>query len=249
NFGVLFCDIRGFSQKSETMSAVENFSFVNQVFGVAGPIIREYDGFIDKYIGDAVMALFPDVTRSVRAGIKLYNALTQDEATRILFDGEPIAVGVGIHTGTTMIGIVGEHMRLSGTVISDTVNLASRLEGITKYYKTGMVISKDVAEQLSASDYTLRWLGAVKAAGLRKSCEIYEVLECLPPDVLQKRLETRSLFERSLHDFHAGNVAQALAGFSQVLAQDAADTAARMYAEYIASAECTTHSYIAFSDK
>ena len=249
NFAVLFCDIRGFSEKSEHMSAVENFGFVNHVFGVAGPIIRKYDGFIDKYIGDSVMALFPDVAQSVSAGIELYNTLVLNDDTGIKFEGEPINVGVGIHTGTTMIGIVGEHMRLSGTVISDTVNLASRLEGITKYYKTGMIISSDVVEKLPGSAYEIRCLGTVKAAGLTISCEIYEALECLPPDEKQKRLETKAIFERSLRDFHAGNVAEASSGLAEVIASDPGDAAARMYAEYIASQECVSHSYISFSEK
>ena len=249
NFAILFCDIRGFSQKSEQMSAVENFGFVNRVFGVAGPIIRKYDGFIDKYIGDSVMALFPDIGQSVSAGIELYTALTQAEDTCVTFDGEPINIGVGIHSGTTMIGIVGEHMRLSGTVISDTVNLASRLEGITKHYKTGMIISSEVANNLPDRGSEMRWLGVVKAVGLSKPCGVYEVLKCLPPSVQQKRLETKTIFERSLHDFHAGNIAEASLGFAEVIARDPEDTAARIYAEYIASPECMSYSYIAFSEK
>lgn len=249
NFAVLFCDIRGFSKKSEQMSAVENFTFVNRVFGVTGPIIRKYDGFIDKYIGDAVMALFPVVGQSVSAGIELYNALVHDEDSRVTFDGEPINIGIGIHSGTTMIGIVGEHMRLSGTVISDTVNLASRLEGITKHYKTGMVISGEVAKALPECGHTMRWLGLVKAAGLSKPCEVYEVLGCLPQNAQHKRLETKTLFEKSLHDFHTGKAVEASAGFAEVLASDPEDTAARMYAEYIASPECRSHAYIAFSEK
>ena len=249
HFAVLFCDIRGFSQKSEQMSAVENFRFVNRIFGVAGPLIRKYDGFIDKYIGDAVMALFPDVSQAVSAGIELYTALVQNEETCVTFHGEPINIGIGIHSGTTMIGIVGEHMRLSGTVISDTVNLASRLEGITKHYKTGMVVSSDVAENLPDRGRELRWLGLVKAAGLSKPCGVYEVLACLPPDARQKRLATRTRFEKSLHDFHAGKVAEASAGFAEVLASDPEDTAARMYAEYITSPQCLSCAYIAFSEK
>jgi hypothetical protein len=140
-------------------------------------------------------------------------------------------------------------MRLSGTVISDTVNLASRLEGITKYYKTGMIISHEAAKQLSDSGHETRWLGLVKAAGLSKPCGVYEVLECLLPNAKQKRLETKTRFERSLHDFHAGKIAEASAGFAEVTASDPEDTAARMYAEYIASPACASHAYIAFSEK
>jgi hypothetical protein len=112
-----------------------------------------------------------------------------------------------------------------------------------------MIISDDVVKKLPGRGHEIRWLGAVKAAGLTKPCEIYEVLDCLLPNAKQKRLETKTIFERSLRDFHAGNIADASAGLAEIMANDPEDTAARIYAEYIVSPECKLHSYIAFSEK
>jgi hypothetical protein len=111
-----------------------------------------------------------------------------------------------------------------------------------------MIISSEVAKHVP-DGFAMRWLGLVKAAGLSKPCGMHEVLECLPPDAKQKRLETKTIFETSLHDFHAGKLAEARAGFAEILASDPEDTAARIYAEYIASQECMSYAYIAFTEK
>ena len=131
---VLFTDIRSFSINSEMMTAKENFAFANTIYGKAGPVIREHNGFIDKYIGDAVMALFENADDAVAAGIDLYRTIVHDPETARELKVSDINIGIGIHTGMAMIGIVGESERLSGTVISDTVNLSSRLESLTKQY-------------------------------------------------------------------------------------------------------------------
>lgn len=231
---VLFFDIRAFSKKSEMMTTSENFSFVNAITETAGPIIRKYSGFVDKYIGDAVMALFTDAKSAVDAGIELYQSIVLDRGT-FQFGGEEIRIGIGIHSGMSMLGIIGEQERLSSTVISDTVNLASRLESLTKQYATGMIISKDTLDRLSdAEEYNLRFLGMVQVAGVNEIKALYEVLDCLDDRERMARTNTKDVFENGVKKLHLGNCEGALQCFRQVAGANPND---KCIAKYIALAE------------
>ena len=122
---ILFSDIRSFTTLSESMSPDENFAFINAYLEHVGPVIRDHDGFIDKYIGDAIMALFISADDALRAGLSMLDALEQFNAGRRATGRQPIAIGIGINTGSLMLGTIGERHRMDGTVISDAVNLAA----------------------------------------------------------------------------------------------------------------------------
>ncbi len=128
---MLFADIRNFTTLSEKMSPEETFRFLNACLSRIGPHIRANRGFVDKYIGDAIMALFPESPAdAVRAALAMqrevqaYNAKTQGKT--------PLAIGLGIHVGQVMMGTIGEEQRFEATVISDAVNLTARIETLTK---------------------------------------------------------------------------------------------------------------------
>lgn len=149
---ILFSDIRDFTTLSEKMTPDENFKFINMYLSRMGPIIRAYDGFIDKYIGDAVMALFERPDDGVRAGFKMLETVNTYNETRREAGRDPIGIGVGLNTGSLMLGTIGEEHRVDGTVISDAVNLASRVEGLTKSYKEPLLITEAVYESLERPD-------------------------------------------------------------------------------------------------
>ncbi len=131
---ILFSDIRSFTTLSEGMTPDENFAFINAYLERMGPVIRDHNGFIDKYIGDAIMALFGNADDAVRAGLAMLGALDGFNDDRRAAGLKPIAFGVGINTGLLMLGTIGEKDRMDGTVISDAVNLAARIESLTKDY-------------------------------------------------------------------------------------------------------------------
>jgi class 3 adenylate cyclase len=231
---VLFTDIRSFSINSEMMTAKENFAFANTIYGKAGPVIREHNGFIDKYIGDAVMALFENADDAVAAGIDLYKTIVHDPETARELNVSDINIGIGIHTGMAMIGIVGESERLSGTVISDTVNLSSRLESLTKQYKTAMLVSKDTVDRLSSpEDLSLRYLGMIQVAGVNEVKAVYEVLDCLKDDVKDARSGNASEFRESLRLFQLGRHDDALKALEKIASEGRNDYVTDMYADYI----------------
>lgn len=231
---VLFCDIRSFSLNSEMMTAKENFEFVNVIYGKAGPIIRKHGGFVDKYIGDAVMALFENADDAVAAGIEIYEAIVINPSTREELKARSINIGIGIHSGMARIGIVGEDERLSGTVISNTVNLSSRLESLTKQYKTAMIISKETLDRMSNPDsLNVRYLGMVQVAGVNEVEALYEVLDCLDKADKEKRSKNLREFRDAIREFHLGNIANAYDLMHNIAEANREDPVPAMYEEYI----------------
>ena len=236
-FTVLFCDIRSFSLNSEMLTAKENFEFVNIIYGIAGPIIRRHNGFVDKYIGDAVMALFESADDAVRAGIELYRAIVQDASTAQRLHVSEINIGIGIHTGMARIGIVGETERLSGTVISDTVNLSSRLESLTKTYHTAMLLSKETLDKMEHPEAVqTRYLGMVQVAGVKEVRSLYEVLDCLDEKSREVRGENAPTLREAIRLFHSGDLRRA-EELLRPIGQSDADPVAALYLEYISHSE------------
>lgn len=234
DLSILFCDIRAFSLNSEMMTAKESFEFVNRIYGKAGPIIRKHNGFVDKYIGDAVMALFESADDAVAAGIELYHAIVLAPDAEKEFGISSVKVGIGIHSGMARIGIVGEEERMSGTVISNTVNLSSRMESLTKQYGAGMIISKETLDRMEDPDsLSTRYLGMVQVAGVNEVAGLYEVLACQEDEKRSKREQSKAQFREAVRAFHSGEVQQSLEMFRKLAAQDPDDKAAQLYAEHI----------------
>ncbi len=231
---VLFCDIRSFSINSEVMTAKENFEFVNIIYGIAGPIIRENGGFVDKYIGDAVMALFENADDAVKSGIEIYRSIVLDPHTAERLGVSDINIGIGIHSGMAQIGIVGESERLSGTVISDTVNLSSRLESLTKQYRTAMLVSKDTVDRMTDPDsLDLRYLGIIQVAGVNEVKAVYEVLDCMPDEERAKRHANSRTLREAIRLFHLGRRKETLDMLRTLTASGGGDHVTDMYYDFV----------------
>ncbi len=228
---VMFLDIRQFSKLSESMSPKENFDFLNEYFGTVNPIIRKHCGFIDKYIGDAVMALFanhPD--DALFAGIDLLKELEHYNNKRKTTFRNPISIGIGVHYGPLMLGTLGNEERMEGTVIADSVNLASRLESITKIFSVGMITSQD--SLLTARDprqFAFRSLGRVRPAGFSRFLNIVEVFNGDSPHAREMKLKTIERHEDALRAFQAGQWNSAIDGWKKILDEHPADKVAALY--------------------
>ncbi|TGK07977.1 adenylate/guanylate cyclase domain-containing protein [Leptospira semungkisensis] len=175
---ILFSDIRSFTQLSEKMTPKDNFDFLNSYMRRMGPIIRKHGGFIDKYLGDGIMALFPNVPdQALEAAMEMLRELEALNESRADRNYEPIKIGIGLHTGTLMLGTIGEEERMDGTVISDAVNLASRIEGLTKEFHANLLLSENTYRKLkNRKKYSFKKLGKVKVKGKTNSSEVYEVV-------------------------------------------------------------------------
>ena len=228
---ILFTDIRDFTSLSEQMTPEENFEFINSFLRDAGPVISKHKGFIDKYIGDSIMALFPQSANdALNAAIEMKKHLIKYNESHIKLNQQPIRIGIGIHTGKLMLGTVGEKNRMDGTVISDAVNLASRIESLCKRYGTSLIISEQTFGRLENSeDYIFRILDQVTVKGKKNSVSLFEVFDGDPPELLDLNKSTRKDFESGLFSFIDKDFNKAQKFFQKVLKVNTNDTAAKLY--------------------
>ena len=235
---VLFSDIRSFTSLSERMSPEENFNFINGYLSRVSPVIRNYNGFIDKYIGDAVMALFPEkANHALNAAIEMQKQVYLYNSHRHNSGYEPIAIGIGLHKGSLILGTVGESQRMDTTVIADTVNLASRLESLTKIYGTEILISKPTLTDLDNRDnYHYRCLGRVKVKGKSEPVEIFEVYDANPEDLIAFKSDTTPRFEEAVAYYVEEDFAQAQQIFQELLESNDQDRVVQLYIERCAKA-------------
>ncbi len=226
---ILFADIWGFTSLSEQMTPQENFNFINAYLGRLGPVVRAHGGFIDKYVGDAIMALFPTgANDAVCAAISMLKALKEYNQTRRRQNRRPIWIGIGLHTGQVMLGTVGEAERMEGTVISDAVNVAERLEGLTKMYGASIVISQQTWDRLpDPLKDASRFLSRIQIEGKQETISIHEILDGDPKAAF--KLETKADFERGLRLYYDKEFARANVKFNRVLEQNPEDKTARFY--------------------
>ncbi|HEY9613498.1 response regulator [Allocoleopsis sp.] len=228
---ILFCDIRDFTALSEGMSPQENFKFINSYLSRFSPIIRAHNGFIDKYIGDAIMALFPESVHEAVAGavemqkqVMIYNQHRQKQRY------VPITIGIGLHTGSLMLGTIGEEQRMESTVIADAVNLASRLEGLTKLYGAGILMSGQTLSYLDASHkHSYRFVDRVKVKGKQAPVSVFEVYDGDESQLLQLKTQTKSNFEQAIILYFQQQFAQAQEIFHEILQINPHDKAALLY--------------------
>lgn len=195
------------------------------------PLIRQNGGFIDKFIGDAIMALFPGgPDDAVRTALKMTSELKKLNEERKVQGLDPIYTGTGIHTGDLMLGIIGEEQRMEGTVISDVVNTASRLEGLTKLFDNSIIISSQVKDSMSASEELhFRYLGKTRVKGKNSILEVFGIVEGDNDEQIQLELKTSDSFENGLREFYNKNFTNASVHFNEVLQKNPKDRAASIF--------------------
>jgi len=199
---VLFSDVRGFTNLSEGMNPQELAALMNEFLTPITKIIHENRGTIDKYMGDAVMAFWgapiddPKHARhALQAGLDMIERIyaLRDE---FLDRGWPeIRIGVGINTGAMSVGNMGSEFRMAYTVMGDTVNLGSRLEGLTRVYEVDVIVSETVKE--AVPEYVYRELDRVKVKGKDEPVTIYEPL-AIKEEVSQDELDELKLYAQAL---------------------------------------------------
>lgn len=230
---VLFSDIRSFTRLSESMTPEQNFNFVNSYLQRMSPIIQNRGGFIDKFIGDGIMALFENqVAAAFDAGIDMQVYLKEYNRQRARYSYPPIEIGVGVHSGNLMLGTIGSETRMDGTVISDAVNLAARLESLTKAYGVKITTSRETLAAIHTSGiYHARFIDRVVVVGKTKPVDVFEIMNSDEPEILAKKLDTLQQFDAALASYYQQHFDEAKFIFEQILAVNPSDRVARIYLE------------------
>ena len=186
---ILMSDIRSFTSITEKMAPQELVDSLNRYFGKMVDVIDHYGGMTDKYIGDAIMALFgapekkeDDVLQSVYAGLEMLTALDEFNKEQEHLGIRPFKIGIGIHYGGVTAGNIGSEKKMDYTVIGEPVNMASRLEGLTKYYGTPLVISETVRRRIEGK-IEARLLDKVLVKGSSMPMPIYSVTSELTSEI------------------------------------------------------------------
>ncbi len=228
---VLFSDIRDFTTLSESMTPEDNFKFINSYLSRMEPAISQHSGFIDKYIGDSIMALFSgEADNAVKAGISMLHRLFDYNQYRVKCGFATIKNGIGINTGSLMLGTVGGQNRMDGTVISDAVNLASRVEGLTKNYGVALLITEQTYSRLIHRDrYAIRRIDRVKVKGKSEEVTVYEVFDADSLEIKAGKLATLDLFIEALSRFDDEDFLAAARLFAYCLNQNPGDRVAHIY--------------------
>jgi two-component system sensor histidine kinase ChiS len=228
---VMFADIRGWTSLSESMSPQENFNFINAYLRRVSPVIKQHNGFIDQYYGDGVMALFPvSPDDAMMAGIAMHAGVVEYNKEREKEGFRPIGIGVGLHTGDLMLGIIGSEDRMQGAVVADAVNLAARLEGLTRIYGSSITLSEPTLSHLKEPDkYNHRFVDKVQVKGKREPVSVHEVFDGDPQPVVELKEQTKARFEEGLRLYYERKFSESSVQFNQVLEKNPEDKAARIY--------------------
>ncbi|NUN70139.1 MAG: adenylate/guanylate cyclase domain-containing protein [Bacteroidetes bacterium] len=234
---IMFSDIEGFTTISESKRPKELVAFLNSYFSMANDVFFKYDGTIDKFIGDAVMVQFgiplknPDhrilAVRAAYEFSRTVAAMTAEAKAK----GEPVfSTRIGINSGPMVAGYIGGRSKKEYTVIGDTVNLASRLEGVNKYYGTSLMISEATADDRVIDEFLLREMDTMRVKGKNLPIRIYEVV-CRRQEATEQRLKMVQTFEAGLKLYREQQWTDAVSLFRTAEKLGPDDPASRMYIE------------------
>ena len=228
---VLLSDIRNFTRMSEAISPGEAFGLLNDFLGRVTPAIQAQGGIIDKYVGDSVMALFPEgADAALNAAVAMLREKTALNRVRATAGLAPIEIGIGLHSGPVMLGIIGAETRMDGTVIGDTVNTASRIEQVTKAYGLSLAITKATYDALAfPGSFMLREIDRVQVAGRTEPVTVFEVFEADPPEQAAAKQRNMGRLAEVLARFRAGDLEGCEAEARLMLAMHPEDPVAAVY--------------------
>jgi class 3 adenylate cyclase len=226
---VLFSDVRDFTRIVESMSPELHIGFINRYLGYMEPAIVNAGGFVDSYLGDGIMALFEgDSDRALDAVVSMSKELARYNQAHDNEHAEHVRMGVGISTGPLTLGTIGGTNRIKCSVIGDPVNLASRLESLTKSFSCFALISESTRNSLrNPLRFDLRMVDRVRVKGKLQPITLFEILDAEPAPIAEAKRRSRARFEEALMLYFAGNFVDAGRLFEECLAGCENDGAAK----------------------
>jgi adenylate cyclase len=231
DMNILVCNIRDFYAMSKHMTPEQNFNFINSFLRRIGPPIRDNGGIVNKYLGAGVLALFPDNSDdALAAAIGIREQLLDYNNHRRNSNYKTIELGISLHKGPLMLGIIGEEQRIDGGVLSDHVNLTTILEKMTEDLGASILITEDFKNQLLQSEHIeYRNLGLVEVQGNDQPMQLYDVFHGDVETIHKLKSKTKAKFELGIELYQAGRFFDARENFLQVIKHNRQDKAAKHY--------------------
>ncbi|MCT7948445.1 GAF domain-containing protein [Ancylothrix sp. C2] len=234
---ILFSDIRGYTTLTENLGASEVVSLLNQYFETMVEAVFDHDGTLDKFIGDALMAVFgaplplaDHAWKAVESSLDMRRRLAEFNRKRIVEAQPQIHVGIGISSGDVVSGNIGSQKRMDYTVIGDGVNLSSRLEGVTKEYGCDIILSEYTYE-LCADKIWVRELDKIRVKGKHQAVNIYELIGDRRQPLDGQKAKMLELYEAGRHAYLVRNFKKSLVYFNQIEEIDPTDRVVAVYLE------------------
>jgi adenylate cyclase len=234
---ILFSDIRSFTTMSEALGARDTVSMLNEYFERMVDVVLSHGGVLDKFIGDAVMALFGvpfngahDADDAVRVANTMWVVLRQLNLERRSQGKAPIKIGVGIASGIVVVGNIGSTKRMEYTAIGDTVNLSSRLESATKYYGVGVLIAESTKDELQ-SKTLLREIDRLRVKGKHEPVAIYEAMDHLTEEEFPNLTRGVELYSEGIRLYRERAFKDAMDCFKETLSLHAGDHPSQLYVQ------------------
>ena len=223
---VLFIDIRHSYKTSETLSLEDNFKFINSYLSIVGEKVRNNNGFIDKFLGDGVLAVFLSEADALNCSTEISNCF--ENMNLVGVNEDKIRFGIGIHSGKVVIGVVGEKERQNLTIISDSVNLASKIENLNKIFKSNILFTKEVLNNLPRNfEINYRYVGTVSIDNFGVS--LFENLDGYVGANKTAYLKTKNIFENAVRSFEEKEYNKARTLLINVLKENEDDNLAKFY--------------------
>ena len=223
----MFCDIRNSTATSSTLSLEDNFNYINSYLKIVSPLIRKYGGFVDKYLGDGILAVFIQAENAMECAVQIVKTIEQKNKSNT--NTPSMDVGISLNTGEVVFGVVGEEERKSPTIISDTVNLASKMENINKFFHTKIIFSKRTLNSLR-NEYPLsyRFIGTLTLED-KDYLSMFECLDSYDKKIREKLESVKVTFEQGVRFYNLGKYHNAKDNFQLVLKRAREDKVAYMY--------------------
>lgn len=222
----LFCDMRNSYFSSETLSLIDNFQLISDFVASVSENIKNNNGFVDRFVGDGVLGIFDDENDALTCANQIAKQL--DYKNVVSIGKEPIKFGISLNSGMCVVGVVGNKKQKQFTVVSDVVNLCSRLEGLNKIFGTRVLMTKNFMANLK-QDYSARYVGTIEFDDLTSKIPLFESLDAYTDARKLKMAKTIQEFESGVRFYEKGDYDNAKKFFMLCVKNENTDSLSRFY--------------------
>lgn len=224
----LFCDIRNSQSVASTLSMEENFNYINSYLNLVSPIVRKFGGFVDKYLGDGVLAVFTKADHALSAAHAILKSVSQKNMQNKSMPN--LDVGIGIDTSNVVFGVVGDEVRKSPTIISDTMDVATKMQEVNKKFGSTIIFSKNTLNAVSTTlEFSYRYIGTVNISEKQLQIPIFESLNVYSRQKREKLEKYRTEFEEGVRKYNNAKFSEAKDIFEKVYKMEKDDKVCYVY--------------------